>query len=159
MKKVFLMMMVVASVAACKSKSSTEGETKNLIMLPDSSRMNNSYLTDTGKVSAAAIRNGNTTVVTHSTPTRNTGSSHSTSNTSTSTTTTSSASTAPAAAPAKKGWSKAAKGATIGGVGGAVAGAVIGHNAKGAIIGAAAGAAGGYIIGRGQDKKDGRVKH
>ena len=57
----------------------------------------------------------------------------------------------------KEGISKAAKGAIIGGVGGAVAGAVIGKNGKGAVIGGVIGAAGGYILGRKQDKKDGRI--
>ncbi len=63
-------------------------------------------------------------------------------------------------APAEKkntGWSSAAKDATIGAVGGAVAGAVIGKGAKGAIIGGVIGAAGGYILGRKNDKKTGRV--
>jgi YMGG-like Gly-zipper len=60
----------------------------------------------------------------------------------------------------KKGWSDAAKGATIGGVGGAVAGAVISKNkGKGAIIGGVIGAAGGYILGRKKDKKSGRVNY
>ena len=54
----------------------------------------------------------------------------------------------------KKGWSNAAKDATIGGVGGAVVGAVIGKNkVKGAIIGGILGAAGGYILGSKKDKK------
>jgi hypothetical protein len=58
----------------------------------------------------------------------------------------------------KKGWSDAAKGATIGGVGGAVAGAVISKKkGKGAIIGGVIGAAGGYILGRKADKKSGRA--
>ncbi len=60
----------------------------------------------------------------------------------------------------KKGWSDAAKGATIGGVGGAVAGAVISKNkGKGAIIGGVVGAAGGYILGRRADKKSGRANY
>ena len=58
-----------------------------------------------------------------------------------------------------EGWSKAAKGATIGGVGGAVAGAVIGKGAKGAAIGGIIGATGGYILGRKADKKSGRVEY
>lgn len=59
----------------------------------------------------------------------------------------------------KKGWSKAAQGAVIGGAAGAVGGAIISKKkGKGAVIGAAAGAVGGYIIGREKDKKDGRVK-
>ena len=62
--------------------------------------------------------------------------------------------------PAKKkntGWSDAAKDATIGGVGGAVIGGVIGKGGKGAVIGGVLGAAGGYILGRKKDKKSGRV--
>ena len=55
----------------------------------------------------------------------------------------------------KKGWSNAAKGAVIGGVGGAVAGAVINgkNRGKGAIIGGVIGAAGGFILGKSKDKK------
>jgi len=66
-------------------------------------------------------------------------------------------SVAQAPAPAKKGWSKAAKGAVIGGASGAVIGAVVSKKkGLGAVIGGAVGAAGGYAIGRGQDKRDGR---
>jgi hypothetical protein len=63
-----------------------------------------------------------------------------------------------AEAPEKKGWSKTAKGAVIGGVVGAGTGAVINkkNRSKGAIIGGAVGAGAGAIIGRDQDKKDGR---
>jgi hypothetical protein len=61
-------------------------------------------------------------------------------------------------AKAKKGWSKAAKGAVIGGVGGAVIGGVINkrNRAAGAAIGGVIGAGGGYVLGRTMDKKDGR---
>ena len=58
----------------------------------------------------------------------------------------------------KRGISDAAKGAAIGGVGGAIAGAVIGKGTKGAVIGGVIGAAGGYILGRGKDKKSGRIE-
>ena len=58
----------------------------------------------------------------------------------------------------KKGISKAAKGAIIGGVGGAVVGGVATKSTKGAVIGGVVGAAGGYIIGRNADKKDGSVQ-
>lgn len=63
-----------------------------------------------------------------------------------------------AQASEKKGWSKAAKGAVIGGVTGAAAGAVINkkNRAVGAVIGGVIGAGGGYVLGRGMDKKDGR---
>lgn len=58
----------------------------------------------------------------------------------------------------KKGWSKAAKGAVIGGAGGAVLGAVINkrNRAAGAVIGGVLGGAVGYGVGRSKDKKDGR---
>ncbi len=58
----------------------------------------------------------------------------------------------------KKGISDAAKGAAIGGVGGAIAGAVIGKGTKGAVLGGVIGAAGGYILGRSKDKKSGRIE-
>lgn len=54
----------------------------------------------------------------------------------------------------KKGMSNSAKGAIIGGVGGAVAGAVIGKNVKGAAIGGAVGAIGGYILGKKKDNNN-----
>jgi len=58
----------------------------------------------------------------------------------------------------KKGWSNKAKGAVIGGVVGAGAGAIISKEKKGqgAIIGAVLGAAGGYGVGAILDKKNGR---
>jgi hypothetical protein len=63
-----------------------------------------------------------------------------------------------ASASQKKGWSKAAKGAVIGGVAGAAGGAIINkkNRAAGAVIGGVLGAGAGYGIGRGMDKKDGR---
>ena len=68
---------------------------------------------------------------------------------------------APAPAPAKKkGWSKAAKGAVIGGAVGAGAGALIlkKNRALGAVIGGVVGGGVGYGVGRSMDKKDGRVQ-
>ena len=68
----------------------------------------------------------------------------------------------PTATPApeekKKGWSNKAKGAVIGGVVGAGAGAVISKEKKvqGAIIGGVVGAAAGYGVGAILDKKSGR---
>ena len=61
-------------------------------------------------------------------------------------------------AKAKKGWSKTAKGAVIGGVVGAGTGAVVNkkNRAAGAVIGGAIGAGAGAIIVNEMDKKDGR---
>ena len=60
----------------------------------------------------------------------------------------------------KNGWSSAAKGAVIGGVAGATAGAVINkkNRVAGAVVGGAAGAGVGYTIGRAKDRKTGRVQ-
>jgi len=55
----------------------------------------------------------------------------------------------------KKGWNKATKGAVIGGVAGAIGGAIISKKkGLGAVIGGAIGVAGGYAIGKKMDKKD-----
>lgn len=70
----------------------------------------------------------------------------------------SSSSTHEAKVAKKKGWSKSAKYAVIGGTGGAVLGAVINKKdpVRGAVVGAVILGGGGYIYGRSQDKKDGR---
>jgi hypothetical protein len=61
----------------------------------------------------------------------------------------------------KKGWSKAAKGAVIGGVAGAAGGAILNKKNRvvGAVVGGVIGAAGGYGVGRTMDKKDGRIDY
>jgi hypothetical protein len=70
---------------------------------------------------------------------------------------TSTASTGTTQTTRKKGWSKAAKGAVIGGASGAVLGAIVSKKkGLGAVIGGVVGAGAGYMIGRGKDKKDGR---
>lgn len=64
------------------------------------------------------------------------------------------ASTSPDKVQKKTGMKKATQGAIIGGVAGAVGGAVISKKkGLGAVVGAVAGAAGGYIIGNKMDKK------
>lgn len=59
---------------------------------------------------------------------------------------------------ARKGWSKTAKGAVIGGVVGAGSGAVVNkkNRAAGAVIGGVIGAGAGAVIGNEADKQDGR---
>lgn len=144
MKKILLGIAFVSIFAACNTKK-------------DESKRDMLFLTDTTNMMADTAAIAPVPVVT--TPVRNTGA------TKTRTVyrdrpvnTNNSGSGTVATAPAKKeGWSKAAKGAAIGGVAGAAAGAIITKSAKGAIIGGVIGAGGGYIIGRGKDRKDGRV--
>ena len=160
MKKTFYILAVVALLAACTRKADTDlNANKEIISLSDSTFYNSNYLSDTGAVSnpedftGGAVVSGKATVPARTTPARkSSGGSYSSSG---NTTSTSSGTTT--ATTKKKGMSKAAQGAIIGGVGGAVAGAVIGKG-KGAVIGGVVGAAGGYIIGRSKDKKDGRVQ-
>ena len=59
----------------------------------------------------------------------------------------------------RKGMSNGAKGAIVGGAGGALAGAAVSKDhSKGAIIGGVAGAGAGYLIGHHKDKKYGRKR-
>lgn len=64
----------------------------------------------------------------------------------------------PAKTSAKKGWSRKAKGAVIGGGGGAILGAIINKNNRlvGGALGGALGAGIGYVIGNELDRKHGR---
>jgi uncharacterized membrane protein YfcA len=57
----------------------------------------------------------------------------------------------------KKGWSRKAKGAAIGGAAGAVTGAAVSKkDKKGAVVGGVVGAGAGYLYGRHKDKKKDR---
>ena len=166
MKSVSIVFMAAIVFASCKGKDSSLQTDKNIVILTDTAKANGSYLSDTGiakmPVAAAPVaaapaptRRTNTTKqrtsTTYGTSNNNNNSTASNTSSSTNTGTTTTTTTK------KKGWSKTAKGAVIGGVGGAVAGAVIGKG-KGAVIGGVLGAAGGAIIGRSKDKKDGRVQ-
>jgi hypothetical protein len=169
MKQLFKMKFIpiafsfVILFAACKSNTKTE--TRDIQLLADSSAYNNNTLSDTSKLvesepAPAKTENAATTNRSPKTQkvTTSTSGSSSTGNASTGTASNSGTSTSETTQK-KKGWSKAAQGAVIGGVSGAVGGAIISKKkGTGAAIGAAVGAAGGYIIGREKDKKDGRVE-
>jgi hypothetical protein len=58
----------------------------------------------------------------------------------------------------RKGMSKRAKGALIGGGAGAVGGALIGKSVGGALVGGALGAGAGYVIGNETDKNKSRAQ-
>ena len=138
MEKMLQCFMVALIFAACNSK--TDLDTNKDVILTDTSGMYKSnIMTDTGSViETSTLTNGNQNTAVANKRTTNT-------NRSTTTVT------------RRRGWSHAAKDATIGGVGGAVTGAIISKDkSKGAIIGGVLGATGGYIIGRSKDKKEGR---
>ena len=134
MRQVLIILAVTATMVSCKSNSKDETKVLSASELRDSIELAKSK--EAKAKSEAAEHPANTAAVnTAATP-----------------------AAATEAAPKKKGWSKAAKGAVIGGVTGAAAGAIIDKNnrAAGAVIGGAVGAGVGYGIGRAKDKKDGR---
>ncbi len=141
---------VVSVFAACKSK--TVDTTKDVTGLDTTLMYKNNVYADTAVIQTGTAAPGATRSQ-HSYPARRSSTGNYPVATQSTNTGTQSQTTQ------KKGWSHSAKGAVIGGVGGAVAGAVISKKkGKGAIIGGAVGAAGGYIIGRAKDKKEGRVQ-
>ncbi len=171
MKKLLLPLAIALTFSACKSNKSEE-EKRDLLYTTDSANLQNNAFRDTAIVTPVApapvvitpapqktntvrktVKQKPAPVVTTPAPASTTTTTTPATGTSTAgTTTTDNTTTTPA--PAKKpGISNTAKGAVIGGVAGAAAGAIIGKNAKGAIIGGVIGAAGGYIIGKKKDNK------
>jgi hypothetical protein len=155
MKKLLFTIAIVSLLVACKNKSAMD---TNKDMVPLTDAYKNNTMADTARILQNYTLTNGGTVTPKAAGTNNVTRSSNTANRVNTSTSTGNNTASTAAVNKKKGWSKAAKGATIGGVGGAVAGAVIGKNAKGAVIGGVIGAAGGYIIGRSKDKKDGRVQ-
>ncbi|MDB5199760.1 MAG: glycine zipper protein [Chitinophagaceae bacterium] len=153
MKKILHCFMVASIFVACNSK--TDLDTKKDMILTDTTGMYKSnMMTDTGSVITTTLTNGNQNTAVANRRTTNTNNNRSTASTSNNRNTGSGQTTT---VTRRRGWSHAAKNAAIGGVGGAVVGAVISKNkVKGAVIGGVLGAGGGYILGRSKDKKEGR---
>lgn len=152
--------MVAASFVACKSKTDLDAN-KDVILVDTTGMYKSNMLTDTGSIiETTTLTNGNQNTAVANKRTTNTNTNKTTNtNRSTARTSNNNNTSSTQTTTRRKGWSKAAKDATIGGVGGAVIGAVVSKNkVKGAIIGGVLGAGGGYILGRSKDKKDGRVR-
>ena len=159
MKKIVQCFMVASIFVACNSKSDLD-TSKNVILTDTTGMYRSNILTDTGSViQTTRLTNGNrnTAVANRQTTHTNTNTRTVPRTTTRTVSNTSSGSGQTTTVTRRRGWSHAAKDATIGGVGGAVTGAIISKNkGKGAIIGGVLGAAGGYILGRSKDKKEGR---
>lgn len=159
-----IFLIVFASITlftACKSNDKTE--TRDIQFLTDTSAYSNNTSSDTSKIQQTntvppkeSAQSGRSDQSKSGDAGASTTASSESSGSDNSSGTTGSGTTQ---GTEKKGWSKAAQGAVIGGAAGAVGGAIISKKkVAGAAVGAAVGAAGGYIIGRDKDKKDGRVK-
>jgi hypothetical protein len=161
MKKIIQCFMVASIFVACNSKSDLDTN-KDVILVDTTGMYKSNMMTDTGSViETTTLTNGNQNMAVANRPITNTNNNKTTTRRSTTSTSNSNNSNSGQTTTVnrKKGWSKAAKDATIGGVGGAVIGAVVSRNkVKGAIIGGVLGAGGGYILGRSKDKKSGRVQ-
>ncbi|MDQ2718852.1 MAG: glycine zipper domain-containing protein [Bacteroidota bacterium] len=174
---------ILIGFAACKNNDAAE--TRNIQLLKDTSAFHNNISSDTSKTTQTRLiqrhekehnhvyPEGTNPVNSGSSNSANTGSANS-GNTGSANSGTSSSGNASSNANSgtvsngtsthtqathKQGWSKGAQDAVIGGVGGAIGGAIISKKkGTGAAVGGVIGAAGGYILGHEKDKKDGRVK-
>jgi hypothetical protein len=164
MKSILVVFAFTLILVACKSKNETD---KKIVGVDSAAYYKNNMLADTAKMEALAPGTTKRIVETHNpdgssttvtTLSRNkTSSATKTGTARTGTVASSGTGATTTTTTAKKGWSSRAKGAVIGGVGGAVVGAAVSKKkGKGALIGGAVGAAGGYIIGNEKDKKKGR---
>ncbi|MEP6616356.1 MAG: glycine zipper domain-containing protein [Ginsengibacter sp.] len=157
MKKL-LTLLLIATFLSCHNRQS-ELDSQKIVPLDTSNVLNNNYSTDHASGVAAPVSptsvapTGPVKPVAHSAATNN----HPSANNNSNGTSTSNGTYSEPAPTKPKGFSSAAKDATIGGVGGAVIGGVVTHSVGGAVIGGAIGAGGGYILGRAKDKRTGRV--
>ena len=169
MKKILIAIITVSTFAACNNGKSNLETSKDVVLTDTTGMYRSNMYTDTGSmiitqpVSRVGEDAGSVVPRTNTVSNRSTTTNRNRTRTNRSTSTastgnnTQSTSTGQTTTTRKRGWSKAAKDATIGGVGGAITGAIISKNkVKGAVIGGVLGAAGGYIIGRSKDKKEGR---
>ncbi|SFG76626.1 YMGG-like glycine zipper-containing protein [Pedobacter insulae] len=151
MKRIFIMITMVAVFASCNNKAKEEALAKQqaMVAVRDSLKLDSfkraeaaekeRLVEERHQAELAAARRSNT----------NYSSSGSTTNTNAGTST----------SIRKEGWSSAAKGTAIGAGVGALGGILIDKkDGRGAIIGGLAGAGAGYVIGRERDKKSGRVQ-
>lgn len=184
MKKLLLPLAIAAVFSACNTKK--EEEKRDMLFLSDSTALKNNVMSDTATITQAApapaapvvqytapkakkatstyrkpartVPNRTNEPAPVTTTPTNTGTDPAGTGTAgTGTSGTGTVDNTTTIPDKKEGVSKAAKGAVIGGVAGAAAGAILTKKGKGAVIGGVIGAAGGYILGRKKDKADGRV--
>jgi hypothetical protein len=176
MKKLLLPLAIAVVFSACNTKK--EEDKRDMLFLSDTSALTNNTMSDTGAITQAAPEPAAPVAKTTTRPKKaapvyrpepqppvatptpqptapepvNTGTEP------TGTAGTGTVDNTTTIPDKKEGISKSAKGAIIGGVAGAAAGAILTKKGKGAVIGGVIGAAGGYILGRKKDKADGRIQ-
>lgn len=157
MKKIIPILVLVATLAACKTNVKTEADTTNAVLVDTTGLSENYDLKAIGNnkfiISEKKVEPVQQPVARKTTRNNNSNDNSNTTYSSGTNTSTN------AAYPEDKGWSHAAKGTAVGGGSGAILGAVLNKNNRvgGAIVGSVIGAGAGYVIGRSVDKKTGRV--
>lgn len=156
MKKIFPILALVITLAACKTKVNT-AENKNMVLVDTTGLSKHNVLIDAGNnkyvVAEKPVAPVNKPV------TRKSSANSANSNNSNTVHSSGTNTTTNASYPQDKGWSHAAKATAVGGGSGAILGAVLNKDNRvgGAIVGGVIGAGAGYVIGRSVDKKTGRV--
>ena len=125
MKKLSIILLATIVFASCKRKDSLETD-KNIVIMTDTSKAAGSYLNDTGlakiPVAVAPVAAAPAPTRRTSTTTRRSSTSSGNSTSTTNNSTVNNSGSGTTTQPARRGISKGAKGAIIGGVGGAVIG-------------------------------------
>jgi hypothetical protein len=165
MKKLFPILALVVTLAACKTKVDTV-ENKNMVLVDTTYLSKNNILVNVGDNKFVAIEKPVAPVVVepvitepvYTAPVRKTSAARR--NNTTTKYSSGTATTRNASYPQDKGWSHAAKGTAVGAGSGAILGALLNKNNRlgGGIVGTVIGAGTGYLIGRSQDRKSGRVE-
>jgi hypothetical protein len=163
MKKIFSILAIAVTLAACKTKVNT-AENKNMVLVDTTYLSKHNLLIDVGNNKFVAIEKPVEPVIepvgepVYSTPVRRTSTARRNNNSKT-VYSSRTGTTRNASYPQDKGWSHAAKATAVGGGSGAILGAVLNKDNRlgGAIVGTLIGAGTGYLIGRSQDRKTGRV--
>jgi membrane-bound lytic murein transglycosylase len=151
MKQILFAASIALTMAACNQQPQTKAMTQDTVGQAAMQALQQQHITD----SLALV---NQVQASHVVSSTHHSTARSTSGSGSSTKSTTMSSESSNTAVKKKGWSKTAKGAVIGGVVGAGTGAIINkkNRAAGAVIGGVVGAGAGAVIGNQQDKKDGR---
>ncbi|HTM99415.1 MAG TPA: YMGG-like glycine zipper-containing protein [Pedobacter sp.] len=152
MKRILIMITMVAVFASCNNKAKEEALAKQqaMVAVRDSLKLDSFKRAEVAEKERLVEEKHQAELAAAR---RSSSSNYSSSGSSTSTNAGTSTSTK------KKGWSSAAKGTAIGAGVGALGGILIDKkDGRGAIIGGLAGAGAGYVIGRERDKKSGRVQ-
>ena len=162
MKKIFPIVALVVTLAACKTKVDTAAN-KNMVLVDTTYLSKSNILVNVGDNKFVAIEKPvaiETPVEpVYAAPVSKTTAPRRSTNTSKAIYSSKTGTVSNASYPQDKGWSHAAKATAVGAGSGAILGALLNkdHRLGGAAVGTVIGAGAGYLIGRAKDRQTGRV--